>query len=72
VPAVVTIAWEDTPTHWALRVSDNGRGALCPQGPPSGPLGLRLVRMLARQLRGTVHVESSEDGFSVAVEVARS
>ena len=67
----VTITWDDAPTHWALRVSDNGRGATAAQQ-ASGTLGLRLVHMLARQLRGTVRVDASEQGFSVAVEVARS
>jgi PAS domain S-box-containing protein len=42
-----------------LQVSDNGRGFLPEQAETGGSLGLRLIRILVRQLRGDIGWETS-------------
>ncbi len=65
---VVTIGWRDAGASWHLTVSDNGPGL--PAGADVAQprtLGLRLVHMLARQLRGTVSYRSAP-GCSACLE----
>ena len=57
----ITIILEDiTPTQRVLSVSDNGTGFPAGFDPLKSPtFGLRLVQMLARQLKGTVSVHQN-------------
>lgn len=51
----VGLAWEDAGANWRFTVADNGPGLPAEKaGPPGSTLGLSLVQMLARQLKGTV------------------
>ncbi len=55
---LLSVRWEDDADCWALTVADNGRGM--PDkigGEQAATLGLRLVHMLARQLRGAARLE---------------
>ena len=55
---VIRVSWEHAGTRRRLTVADNGVGMpsdVCLESPRK--LGLRLVHMLARQLRGSVACE---------------
>ena len=68
---VISVGWEDAGQQWRLRVEDNGAGAS--QGldfTQPNTLGLGLVQMLVRQLRGTVRVEPGA-GCRLIVDVPK-
>ncbi|MBL8139496.1 MAG: PAS domain S-box protein [Acidobacteria bacterium] len=68
---VVTVGWTDAGASWRMFVHDNGPGM--PDGLDTAhtrTLGLRLVHMLARQLRGTV-VITPGPGCRVTLEFPR-
>lgn len=54
----IAVKLEAAGPQWRLTVSDNGRGGVAEQDWQQSPtLGLRLVRLLAQQLKGTLRLE---------------
>jgi len=65
---IVTVLAAAEPAGARLTVADNGTGL--PQGfdiAKAHTLGMRLIVNLARQLHGTLHVESGRDGTTVSL-----
>ena len=63
-PGTVAVRFHTTPNDATLHVEDDGRGTNALEG--SSSLGLRLVRGLTRQLRGTLTAHT-DDGVAVTI-----
>ncbi|MBN2389167.1 MAG: PAS domain S-box protein [Anaerolineae bacterium] len=71
-PPTLRVALYRTGDHGRLEVADNGVGLPADAASETSPrLGLRLIKMLARQIDGELHIEQNE-GTCVAVTFARS
>lgn len=57
---------DNKPDEWILIVSDNGKGFVTEVDPARNSLGLKLVRIMVKQLKGSLEMESKE-GASVKV-----
>jgi PAS domain S-box-containing protein len=68
----VRVTWKEIPSAWELTVADNGRGmdaAIDWKAPKT--LGLRLVQMLTKQLKGTVEL-TEEPGCRFTITIPKA